>query len=374
LSLAHIAYNSSKTLLDIWKDGGNANLDEEVETTDPWDAYVQFNSLLAESPYLSEDVLIEFINNPVFTSLMVKLLMIANPHAVDNEVVMAVLIDRNPALPQSYIDEIMSQPETTSQLTTLEGNVAGDYHLISTINEDIKRKYREDETNSWAKDSLIAFVNRQPDLYDKYELATIYLSYGQYTEMQNTIDAIETIYEMNDAMITDFANFETMMNIAKSMQQENLYEGGLSEAQQASLESILSDDRPFMAPIALALLKRNNINYIYAEAINDVPQSGARLAAPKHNVVSDVNVAFKLYPNPAKDYVTLSYNCKYMNISYSVSDIQGRIIKSNTLQTIKDVNSNEILIDLGGLSPGSYQITIKSNKTNLWSDKLIIIE
>ena len=39
LSNAQIALNSSITLLNIWKDGGNANLDQQVETTQPWDAY-----------------------------------------------------------------------------------------------------------------------------------------------------------------------------------------------------------------------------------------------------------------------------------------------------------------------------------------------
>ncbi len=90
-SNAKIALNSSKLIYNIWKDGGNANLEIEVETTQPWDVYVQFNELLAESPDLSEEVILAAIENPAFTSIMIKLIMIANPHANSNNVIMEAI-------------------------------------------------------------------------------------------------------------------------------------------------------------------------------------------------------------------------------------------------------------------------------------------
>ena len=42
------------------------------------------------------------------------------------------------------------------------------------------------------------------------------------------------------------------------------------------------------------------------------------------------------------------------------------------LETIDDVKQNEVLIDLGDLSPGTYQFTIKSDNGIDWSYKLII--
>ncbi|RLD65462.1 MAG: hypothetical protein DRI84_06770 [Bacteroidetes bacterium] len=376
LSSAQIAYNSSKTLLDIWENGGNANLDEEVETTAPWEAYQQFNSLLAESPYLSEEVIVEFINNPVFTSLMVKLLVIANPHAVHSEEVMFALENRNPAMPQSYILEIRSQPEVSSQLQALEGDVAADYHLISIISENIKRNYRSDTTNSWAGDSLIAFMSRSVDLYDRYELATIYLAYGLYEEMQSCIDNIASSFELNIEMTEDFTNFETMMGIAEDLQQDELYEDGLDESQRLFLGEVLEADRPYMAPIALSLLQRDDPLFVYQEWVYDIPENGSRMAT---HSIADVNELekdkeFKLYPNPAREYTTLSYNCKYINLTYSISDIQGRVLRTEVLETIEDANSKEVLIDLAILSSGSYQITIRSNDLVLWTEKLIITE
>ena len=90
------------------------------------------------------------------------------------------------------------------------------------------------------------------------------------------------------------------------------------------------------------------------------------------NKSSITNSEFKLYQNPAHDYITLSYNCRFANMTYSIIDIQGKTLITASLKTIEVMSSNEVLVDLSKLSMGSYQILIKSNNTTLWSEKLII--
>jgi len=373
LSTAQIAFNSSNILLNIWRDGGNANLKNEVKTTQPWDVYVEFNSLLAESPYLSEVVILEVINNPAFTSLMIKLLMIANPHARESYELMEALEKRNPAMPQSYIVEIKNQPETSSQLKLLEANVAADYHLVSNIGEDIKRMYRGDNINVWAKDSLIAFTSRQPDVYDKFELATIYLSYKQYEDMQGVLDEIINDYELKGEQQDELVFFGTICEIASQIQQENLYEDGLSENNRIDLQTIFNANKPLTSTLALALLKRDNPDYVYNELVFDMKRNSSRMANPKPLFENPKqNSGFKLYPNPTKDYTTLSYNCKYHNLTYTIIDNSSKTLFSGKLISIEHLDTNEVLIDLSQLSGGNYQIIIKTYNTVLWSEKLII--
>lgn len=376
LSDAQIALNSSITLLNIWQNGGDTDLDEEVATTQPWDIYQQFNELLAISPYLDEGVLIEVIQNPGFTSLMVKLLMIANPHAVNSDEVMAELEERVPPLPEAYMDEILSQPETSSQLQTLKGNLAANNHLVSSISEEIKAIYRADTENEWVKDSLINFVSRRPGLYDQYELATIYLSYGQYTDMQTVLDNIENNFEMDDEMGTDFNDYETLLNLVVDMQEENLYESSLSETEVTVVENILVNEQPLTASLALSILKRNNPEYEYNEPVYDLPEeySMAQPPAPETIVQQYDNSEFKLYPNPSHDYTTLMYDCSYSNLTYFIMDATGKEVKTDVLKTIEDLSFNEILIDLSGISSGTYYFVVKTNKEILFSDKLIITE
>jgi len=82
----------------------------------------------------------------------------------------------------------------------------------------------------------------------------------------------------------------------------------------------------------------------------------------------------KIYPNPALDYTTLSYNCMFENMTYSIVDINGRVLSSHQLETIEAAETNEVLIDLQSLSSGNYQIIIKTNDLTLWTKKLIILE
>ena len=173
----------------------------------------------------------------------------------------------------------------------------------------------------------------------------------------------------------DFANFETVTNIAKNMQQNNLYDGGLTEENITSLETILADDRPIIGPMALALLKCNNPNYEFSEFVYDVPQNSERRMNPNAETSAIAEDAeFKIYPNPTKDYTTLSYNCKFANMSYSILDMQGKMLITESLITIEDKVANEVLVDLSNLSNGSYQIIINTNNTALWSEKLIKTE
>ena len=273
------------------------------------------------------------------------------------------------------MDEIKNQASSSSQLKLLEGNVAADYHLITTISEDIKRMYRADTVNAWAKDSLIAFMSRRPGLYDKYELATIYLNYGQYTDMQTVLSYIDNHFELEEELQTDYNDFVNVMNIAKDMQENNLYEEGLSETQRTTLQTILSNDRPLTSSLALALLKRDNPAMVYNEPVYDITQNAARKSRPENNQLVSNNLShkeFKLYPNPAIDYTTLVYNCKFADMSYSITDMQGRVLTTVKLQTVENMNSREVLIDLQGLSPGTYHFVIKTGKRILWNDKLII--
>ena len=218
--------------------------------------------------------------------------------------------------------------------------------------------------------------NYQGLFYDKYELATIYLSYGQYTDMQTVLDNIESDFEMDEAMEDDFNDFESLLNMAKTMNQNNLYEGGLSETELSALEAILGDDQALTAPLALSLLKRNNPQYEYSEPVYDISQSSARMAHPSTpEAIEDGEEAeFKLYPNPAVNFTTLQYNCKYNNLTYTIVDATGRSIKSKALKSIENVSFNEELIDLSGISPGAYYFVVKTNNEVLFSEKLVLTD
>ncbi|MCF8296700.1 MAG: hypothetical protein K9J13_04070 [Saprospiraceae bacterium] len=373
LYTARIAYNSSSLIRDIWKDGGLEDLGEEIETTDPWDAYVQFNELMSLSPYLSDEALIAMIENPVFTSLMVKLVMIANPQASHNDEIMQAIYDRLPEMPQSYIDAILAGSDGYSPLEQLEANVSSDYHLIRNIGEDIKRVYRMDTLNNWAEDSIIAFISRQKGLRDKYELAATYLHFGQYENMNTVLTNIPNLFDLDELQLLNYQNNLITFAIAADIKENNKVPGSLNETQLTNLDNIMQTEELVDKSMTLALLKWNNPEYEYNEIILEPSESSARMAKPNkiRKDIDEDETLFKIFPNPANNYITVQYRTsdKFCNkLSIAIKDASGRIIIEKQLIG----GDNEELIDTQKLKNGYYTILLYCDNNVISVEKLTI--
>lgn len=194
--------------------------------------------------------------------------------------------------------------------------------------------------------------------------------------MTTTLNEIETDFEMTEEMQSDFDDFKSILNIAKTINQENLFEDCLSDLQRDSLLDIYYNDRPQVSAMALALLKRDNPEFQYSEIIYNIGEE-----APMANPYNSGNIRqensfeyaeFMLYPNPTIDYTTLRYNANYNNLSYIITDIKGGLIVQKKLETIENSEYHEVLIDLRQLAPGTYYLRVKTNNSDLFNSKLVI--
>lgn len=373
LAAAKIALNSSQLVLNIWKDGGDANLENEVATTQPWDIYVQFNELIAESPYLSDEVLLATIYNTEFTSLMVKLIMVANPHASHNDEIMQAIYDRLPEMPQSYIDEILAEGDEVSQLEILEANVAADNHLMNTIGNNIKYIYRTDSINSWAADSLHYFIARQGTLNSRYELASYYLGKGEFDNMNSTLSAIPNTFTLEEDILTAHSNWLAYYSIAQSVAEGGLHVDFLEESQIGQLETIVGLNLPGVSGAALALLYDNNPLYDgYQEYVLRVTEYSPIMPYPNQEIETSRNTdIFKVYPNPANDYITVEYRTgkKYSSLTIEIRDLSGKLILNKALSG----GDNEELIGIGDLKPGIYTLTLLGDGNQIEIEKLTVL-
>lgn len=376
LGLAQVALNSSKLMLSIWENGGDAELDEEVETTQPWDVYVQFNDLMAESPYLSEDVIIAVINNEAFTSLMVKLLMVANPHVINNDEVMEALYERIPPMPQNYIDEILGEGGDISQLDLLRADVAADYHLVRQLGAGIKRAYRNDTINTYAVDSLISFVSRHKELPDRYELASIYLANEMYDDLSSCLEDIPSEFDLDDQQNEDHQDYLTLFSMADDIRQDGIGLDRLDGDQVNSLITIAEKNRPGISAFAVALLKDNDPDFEWYEIIlepDEEGKSGRNDNKEKLRSFVHDKDEFNIYPNPAMDFVTVSYSMKEKlagPLMVIIHDSKGQVVIQRTLEGVK----GETIIDLTRLSTGVYAVSLLADGKMISTRKLDLID
>ncbi len=370
-----MALNSSRLILNIWENGGIADLDEEVETTAPWEVYEQFNDLMAESPYLSEDVIISVIENLSFTDLMVKLLMIANPHVIESDEVMDALYDREPPMPESYIDQILAEEGSISQLTLLRADVAADYHLVRNTGESIKRNYRRDTVNDYALDSLINFVSRQDELTDRYELADIYLTNGMFDDMQNCLDDIPNQFELSDQEYDDHQNYLDLYAIAEDLAELGTSIGQLDSNEVSLLNTIAGLNRPGISQMAVALLKANDPDEFIWDEIILAPDPGGEKSGQDNTKDKPAisQKVFSIYPNPAFSFVTVAYTVEenlHKQLSVVIHGSDGsKVIEQNLYGY-----TNEVIVDLTKLSSGIYTVSLMGDGKRIATEKLNLLD
>ncbi len=372
LASAQVAYNSSNLTLNIWKNGGIENLEQELELVLPWEAYQQYNELMSISPYVAVDALIAMIENPSFTNLMVKLVCVANPHASRNDAVLGALYDRNPPMPEQYIEEIMDESDTYSPLDELEGNAAADYHLVRTVGNEIIRLYYADTVNLWAADSITQFLSRLPGLEDRYAYALHCLRSGDFSTMQTVLDEIPSQFELCERENIEYGFMTEMFSLLSMIRENDLQPGDLSGEQIEPLLLMLETEGPIRNALAIAILLWNDPSFEYYEPILDPVNYQMRKARPQKSVAKET-IVLRLYPNPARDYFTVYYkvpDALRNSLSLQVKDASGRMVLQHPLPK----NAFEHMIDTGSLNKGVYTVILLNNKSMLKAEKLVIVK
>ncbi len=372
LSSNKAALNSAELIRSIWIDGGQPNLEQTVELTAPWEAYDQFNQLMLESPYLSEDVIIAAIENPVFTSMMIKLICIANPHSSRSQEIIDALYTRNPAMPESYINEILAEESTVSQLDHLNADVSmcfADFRnqISRIINFYDTDTTTIDTTSTYPRDSIINLLSRQTDLWSKYELAEQYYRFGQYSQMSSELSNIPSDFDLSDEQLLHHQDHVSLYGIKQFMSENNLYASELSSEQVNSLTTIADNNYPIVSARARALLFMNSEEFTYNEPIPIHNEPSQRIMPDEE---SKHTRSMKIFPNPTNDIL----NIEFENIPISnndlvvVQDIIGKVVMERALSE----NEKSLILSLKDIKPGSYIVVLYKGNRIEQSEELII--
>ncbi|RLD64559.1 MAG: hypothetical protein DRI84_08540 [Bacteroidetes bacterium] len=182
--------------------------------------------------------------------------------------------------------------------------------------------------------------------------------------------------ELDDIHTADYTNFVSIMNIATTAKQEGLLDNFLDETKIINMETILNSIRANVSSLALAILKQNNVDYVFVEEVLDVVESSARLVHFSNKEVLEESLSdYRIYPNPSKDYITLEYSpLGDGEIIYSISNADGKVVLQKVLANTNNKSKTEVLIDIQELAAGVYYFNIINNGKSLSTKKLVIIK
>ena len=317
---------------------------------DIWDLR---NEYLNVSPYLSTDVLMELLKSEKIPLAVCTEILLSNPEATQKEDFKDYMYKGNHYLNPLAISLIEDSWNTKTFRASVEGNISA--------------KLTEMELTSREIISII--------LND-----TMSINIGEYRNILSNMRSINSKFELTDSYI-DTKEYQTARDILFSLQKnENdekeindyLYYLELLESSNNNIaESILLDLSEHNTTIghkAKSILYFNGISIDYHPLIlsDEIIKKSIRIKGSLSDLASaDITIL----PNPAKNYVSLTYNFP-PNQTYRL-----RIYDTKGVELlVKILNGNKGMqtIDLKQFKSGSYFYTITDNKSIIKSDKLII--
>jgi hypothetical protein len=82
--------------------------------------------------------------------------------------------------------------------------------------------------------------------------------------------------------------------------------------------------------------------------------------------------SIQVFPNPARTFTVIAFKNRQLNdLDLTLYDLKGSVVKSMTLENIGA--SVQHRIDLNGVMPGEYILKICSNNSQVYADKLMVL-
>jgi len=364
LAVEKNSLNSEEILISAYRDtlamtidgGSTEALNYEVISSLPEEALVLRQDLLAESPYLSDTVMVSAIQNEeVLPAAMVRDILVVNPQASKSKQVMSYLEQRQDTMPGYMMDEIMQGMSVFGAKELLEQNLGNHIARRDKAWNNLNRFYKTDTIFMEASyDSLISLLQNEGKLQSKYDLAFVYLSKEDSLHLFETLDSIPSGFDMTYQELSVHNLYLDLFDLLweihsdtttmDSLQIESLFD--LSESYH-TLPGIYASN---------LLIKDGLINYV--EPVYDVNVvKSANASIVDHNREKELKHLI-VFPNPAGTYFIAAYDItEFQNAGLlSIYDIGGKKLKTIRL---KD-KQNQVVIPVTDLPAGVYLVKLYS--------------
>lgn len=369
----HDSITYYETEVDLLQDGGNTDQKlMDISTSQPPDAVDLNDDLMADSPYLSDTVMIESIEKEdVLLPVMVKDILVANPHSAKSPRVMQALDERQDPLPDYMIWEIEQGLDTIGELEILRSNLSNFLHQKSLAEREILSIFKNDTTNTYTNDSIVDFLNNCSDLHSKFMLAFTYLEDGDTANMLAVVDGIPDEFELSDRQYQEYIDYQDYFDIMMKMIIDSLSIFEIDSIDKETLRD-LANDSPFY-PGAYA----RNILMFIGEYSYQEPYCVPTISMKNEEVAYQSNrkhlknELFKIYPNPViHDFFLVEHgqNLAKDNLIIEIHDIQGKKCYSKLISN----NCSYTIIKTDNYTKGIYIVAIKHNNKMLFSRKITI--
>jgi hypothetical protein len=363
------------TQLTSLVDGGNTDSTNSViYFSIPPDSLQLKTNLLNVSPYLSDTVMKSSIDKEsVLTNEMIRDILVANPQSAKSNNVMSELNTRSIPMPDSLMEEILYGQDTVGSKEILQSQLSDHQQKENYLFYNLVRFYKQDTIDIWAQDSLIALLQNQNTLSATYMLAFEYLNMGELKNVTQLLNNIQNQFQLSSDEQQQYQDYTNYFQILLNLKSQNLTIYDINGDQKNQLLEIASKgSEPVQTYARNVLLANNMISYQEPVYLPDETKSAEVRKVTKPPKVLRSS-SFKLFPNPANQYVIVEYNISdnvssAENIFLTIWASDGKKIDQRKIVKLQ----GQVLIDCHNLISGSYICKISSGKKTFGSGKFVI--
>jgi len=361
---ARLKYEETNLNLRELIDAGNSDdLKRSIDEAGPAVNMPLYNYLMGIAPFLSEEVLAKLAaKEKGFTNVMIRNVLVKSPQAPKLDMVVEKLNSRNIPLPPPMRKKIDEGLDYFGEKELLEQEMA--YYKTTydvAMNELLRNKIHEIEGWEDAPD-VQDILATSDDIRYKYLLAEYYFENEDYEQGMQLLNNIET---QHSALESSFAeNHIDYISFYSLLQQVDIEESpgytNLSAETLEALESFIESDSRIAGKAIAILIMNEAIEYnepIYFPELKTEIKSETAYDFTEFNSLDfievDITQPVFLYPNPAKDNISINWcveDEKSLNATIDIYNSIGTLIYSYSERNSCS-NSN---ISVSGWRPGTY--------------------
>jgi hypothetical protein len=347
-------------------DNGNTDsLLEAIGTMPNSDAQQMRDELMAEAPYLSQEVILDAAASGVLTDALLLEICLANPDATRDEGFLDFLEFEIPnPLSSTDIQLIYLNWDAETPRTLVENQLGSKAAVLGRLSSKILHSYAFDSTAT--EDSVIAMIQSKQTVESKYQLVEYRISKNEFGLAASELNAIASSTELNAAELNEHNNLVAYTNFRESIANEGLDYMRLNDAHLENLRSIATAVSGRTATFA-----QNILCFGYGECY--FPETGASYRKRKPRIYTEIIPTatalntVKLSPNPASDLVNIQLPTHFEmeNTIFILTSMDGKEVRNQPLQ---QANST---LSISDLAKGEYFYQIVDSGKRIGEGKLI---
>ncbi len=351
------------------KDGGfnHQILINSIENATGGNITIVLTELLQYSPYLSNDVLakIATMDNAVWTEQMIVDVLLANPHSSRSVWVQHNLDLRINPISMVYRDSLNTLINTYTHRDSLASENAYALAHYDRLLTELLHTFRSDSIVN--VDDLSIWLKHPVNHNYHYELAELYFDHGDGVNYSLTLDSILFKFDLDSNELTFHSSFGLLFDQLDIWQNAgaNLYEP--DSTRKAWLLNYVSNNTRYPGKV-YALLEVNGISLKDPNVFIPPPA----LSPLFSSLIDDIDEKSSqspviLFPNPAKNIVSLEWRANSVRATIQVFDLNGNVIK-----TVNWEGEPSISIDISSWSAGIYVVQTQTSDGDIFANKLLI--